>query len=289
MVMDDGDVRPIGVFDSGVGGLSVLREIARQLPHEDIVYVADTAHCPYGPRPQDEIRRLAAGIISFLIERPPTGRPIKLAVVACNTISAAALAFLRERFPIPIVGMVPAVKPAAASSPRRKVGVIATQTTLQAQVFAELVERFATDVDLYTRVCPRLVEQVERGDLDTAETEALLHMYLDPMVAAGIDTLVLGCTHYPFLLPAIQRVVGSGVSIIDPAPAIARQTERVLEGNQLGAPVGRRGRYLYVTTGDGASFRSLAERLLDRAVAVRTAKWVDGQLYEDQTTHAHDA
>lgn len=247
----------IGVFDSGVGGLSVLREIWAQLPDEDTLYFADTAHCPYGSRPADEIRALSVSIADFLI-----GRGATVIVVACNTASAAALYHLRGRFSVPIVGMEPAVKPAAERTRARKVGVIATEVTFQGELFARLLARYANGVDVLTRACPGLVQQVEAGKLDDPDTDRLLRLYLQPMVEAGIDSLVLGCTHYPFLREAIARVVGPDVGIIDPAPAVARQTARVLE--QHGLRAARRGpaRRLFYTSGDPRAFEIIAGRLL---------------------------
>jgi len=262
---------PIGVFDSGVGGLSVMREIARLLPHEDILYFADSANCPYGPRPPEEIRRLSRGIVEFLL-----GQGAKIVVVACNTASAAALSYLRQSFAVPIVGMEPAVKPAAAITRTRKVGVIATPVTFQGELFARLVERFAANVEVHTQVCPNLVGRVEAGLLDDAETEELLRKYLTPLLKAGIDSLVLGCTHYPFLREAIERVVGPRVTVIDPSPAVARQVGRVLEREGLEGPRHRRGQHVFYTTGDPAAFAAMVERLIGERGQVRGARWEEG-------------
>lgn len=247
----------IGVFDSGVGGLSVLREIWAQLPDEDTLYFADTAHCPYGSRPADEIRALSVSIADFLVRRGAT-----VIVVACNTASAAALSHLRERFSVPIVGMEPAVKPAAERTRAGRVGVIATEVTFQGELFARLLERYANGVDVLTRACPGLVQQVEAGKLDDPDTDRLLRLYLQPMVEAGMDSLVLGCTHYPFLREAIARVVGPDVEIIDPAPAVARQTARVLEQHGLRAARRAPARRLFYTSGDPRAFEIIAGRLL---------------------------
>ena len=257
----------VGIFDSGVGGLSVLREIAGRLPCQDIVYLADEAHVPYGSRRLGEIRAFARAITSFLIEEGA-----RLVVVACNTASAAALLRLREWFDIPIVGMEPAVKPAAERTRSRHVGVIATQATFQGELFSRLVERFAHGTVVHTQVCPGLVERVEAGQIDDPQTEALLRACLQPLLSVGIDSLVLGCTHYPFLLPTIQRVVGPGVEVIDPAPAVARQTERVLESTGRRHQEGR-GRITYFTTGSTCDFESKLERLVSLPGEVRAATW----------------
>lgn len=247
---------PIGVFDSGVGGLSIMGELARQLPHEDITYLADTAHCPYGPRSLEEIRGLAQAIVSFLL-----AHGCKIIVVACNAASAAALHYLRERFQVPIVGMEPAVKPAAQETETKVVGVIATPATFQGELFASLIQRFASDVTVLEGVCPGLVEKVEAGGVDDPQTEAILRRCLEPMAEKGIDTLVLGCTHYPFLTPTIERIVGPGVKIIDPSPAVARQTQRVLAREGLLSDAHRPGHYTFYTTGNPETFAALQKRL----------------------------
>jgi len=249
---------PIGVFDSGVGGLSIMRELAQQLPHEDIIYFADTANCPYGPRSLEEIRGLTQAINSFLL-----AQGCKIIVVACNTASAAALYHLRERFEVPIVGMEPALKPAAQETETKVVGVIATQATFQGELFASLVQRFASGVTVLEGVCPGLVEEVEAGKLDAPQTEAILRHCLEPMLEKGIDALTLGCTHYPFLIPIIKKIVGPQVKIIDPSPAVARQTKRVLEREGLLNHTPRRVRYTFYTTGNPETFATLQKRLTD--------------------------
>ncbi len=258
----------IGVFDSGVGGLSVWREIARQRPCADLLYVADHAHCPYGVRSADEIRALAEGITAFLIT---CGAHV--IVVACNTASAAALHHLRQRFSVPIVGMEPAVKPAALHTRTGHVGVIATPVTFQGALFASLLERFAQDVTVHTQVCPGLVEQVEAGALEGPETLALLRRYLDPLLDKGIDALVLGCTHYSFLRQSIAQIVGPEVEIIDPAPAVARQTVRVLSRSHPESPRECRGARILYTSGETASFRRMVGQLLGNAGQIRGARW----------------
>ncbi len=212
------DERPIGIFDSGVGGLSVLRAIRQQLPHESVVYFADQGHVPYGPRPLEQVRKFSEAITRFLL-----GQGAKLIVVACNTASAAALHSLRLTFPeVPFVGMEPAVKPAAEATRSGVVGVLATPATFQGELYASVVERFAGKVTLLQSVCPGLVQQIERGDLDGCATRLILETALSPMLKQGIDTVVLGCTHYPFVIPLIQQIAGPAVRVIDPAPAIAR-------------------------------------------------------------------
>ncbi|MGC9395265.1 MAG: glutamate racemase [Anaerolineae bacterium] len=259
---------PIGVFDSGVGGLSVWREIVRQLPAEDTVYFADQAHIPYGERPLDEVRRLSENVTRFLL-----GQGAKLIVVACNTASGAALHALRETFTnVPFVGMEPGVKPAVEHTRTGIVGVIATAATFQGDLFAGLVQRFGEGFDIHTQACPGLVEAVEAGALDTPKTEALLRRYLTPLLDAGIDQLVLGCTHYPFLSPAIKRIVGPEVTIIDPAPAVARQAGRVLAQRDLLAPAGQLGRHRFYTSGDPVTFSAMVRALTDTETKLSCVK-----------------
>ena len=263
------DPHPIGVFDSGVGGLSVWREIVRQLPHEDTIYFADQAHIPYGPRPLERIRQFAEATTRFLLERG-----CKAIVVACNTASAAALKHLRETFPhVPFVGMEPAVKPAAQSTQTGIVGVLATPATFQGALFASVVERFANGVQLINQVCPGLVEQIEAGHLDTPDTEAMLHGFLRPILTARADTVVLACTHYPFVIDVIRRIVGSGVKVIDPAPAIARQTGRVLADRGLSTPESHRGEHVFITSGDRAAFERIVGQLVKAEGQIERAEW----------------
>jgi glutamate racemase len=250
---------PVGVFDSGVGGLSVWREIARALPDEATVYVADQAHLPYGPRPAEEIRGFAEAITARLL-----ALGCKAIVVACNTASAAALKFLRERHPdVAFVGMEPAIKPAALHSTSKVVGVMATPGTLQGRMFALAVERFASGVTLVNQPCAGLVERIEAGELDSPGTEALLRELLAPMLKAGADTVVLACTHYPFVAPLIRRIAGAGVHIIDPAPAVTRQLARLLEARGLRAPAGAPPGRRFMTSGDPAALRRAVRALVD--------------------------
>ncbi len=262
---------PIALFDSGVGGLSVWREVVRLLPNEPTLYLADQAHLPYGPRPLGEVRRYAENITRFLLDQGA-----KLIVVACNTASGAALHYLRATFPdVPFVGMEPAVKPAAERTRTGVIGVIATPATFQGSLFRRLVERFAADVQLHTQVCPGLVEAVEAGEAEAPETLALLHRYLDPMVKAGIDQLVLGCTHYPFLAESIRRVVGEDVALIDPAPAVARQVRRVLARRGWLRRGGALPQHRFYTTGEVATMRDQVSRLVGYQGQVVPLQWTE--------------
>jgi glutamate racemase len=253
------DPRPIGVFDSGIGGLSVVTEIHALRPQEEIIYYADDLHCPYGPRDGNEIIHLALEAGAFLIEQGS-----KLIVVACNTASSVALAELRASYNIPFVGMVPAVKPASLATRARKVLVLATATTVQTQVFNELVAQFANGVAVHTQACPGLVDLVEAGNTDLEQAEDLLRHYLEPVFTLGIDTVVLGCTHFVFLKEAIQRLLGDSIRVIDTGHAVARQVERLLIQHSLETPAAASGRLRLLCSGDRAAFLLKAGRLLDR-------------------------
>jgi len=260
---------PIGIFDSGVGGLSVLREVRRLLPGEDLLYLADQAHVPYGPRDPAEVRRLCEGIARFLLTRDA-----KLVVVACNTASASALHHLREVFPeVPFVGMEPAVKPAAQASRTGAVGVLATPGTFQGKPFCRVVERFAQGVRVCVRTCPGLVEAVERGETEGPEVRRIVAAAVAPLLEEGIDALVLGCTHYPFALGAIREICGTGIEVIDPAPAVARQVRRVLAERGLLRPPRGAGRVSCLTTGSAERFEALLSRLWGESTRVSSVAW----------------
>lgn len=213
----------IGVFDSGYGGLTVLRELLKLMPEKDYTYVCDGGYCPWGPRSAEFVRERAAKITDFLIERGAN-----IIVVACNTATAAAIEWLRSNRDIPFVGMEPAIKPAILQSDSGVVGVLATAGTFKGKLYLNTLATFANDVKVIETVGTGLVEAVEEGRIETPETEAILHSYIDPMVEAGADHIVLGCTHYPFLEESIRNIVGENVAIVNPAPAIARQTARLV-------------------------------------------------------------
>ncbi len=213
----------IGVFDSGVGGLSVLRHIRTLLPDARLVYVADSAHVPYGDKSQHYIEQRAVELTRFLIEQGA-----EAIVIACNTATAAAAARLRCDFKCPIIGMEPAVKPAVAATKSGVVGILATVGTLKSARFAALLERHAKGIAVITQGCPGLVEQVESGDLEGPETLSLVERYIRPLLSRGADTLILGCTHYPFLAPMIRKVAGPDIPLIDTGEAVARQLQRRL-------------------------------------------------------------
>jgi len=266
----------VGVFDSGVGGLSVLREILASLPAQPVIYFADQAHVPYGSRQLEEVREFTRGITQYLL-----GQGAELIVVACNTASVAALHTLRQEFaPVPFVGMEPAVKPAVEQSRSGKVGVLATEATFHTTMYASVVERFAQGVTLLEDPCPGLVAQVEKGDLDGAVTRRILERALLPMMEKGVDTIVMGCTHYPFVIPLIQKIVGDEVRVIDPAPAIARQVRRVLEAHHLLNESPKAAVPRFVTSGDPAHFKEMLHLLLQRQYLVNGVAWRDGKVWE---------
>jgi glutamate racemase len=270
----NGDIRPVGVFDSGVGGLSVLRAMRQQLTNESVIYFGDQGHVPYGPRPLDEVREFSKAITRFLL-----GMGAKLIVVACNTASAAALHSLRQAFPdVSFVGMEPAVKPAAENTRTGVVGVLATPATFQGALYASVVERFAGNVTLLQNPCPGLVQQIERGELDSNETRTILESALLPMLDRGIDTIVLGCTHYPFVIPLIQEIVGSDVRVIDPAPAVARQVSRLLDspGGRAVSPIS--GALRFFTSGNANRFEAMLPKLLDETGEVREVIWENNEI-----------
>lgn len=260
---------PIGVFDSGVGGLSVLRAMRALMPNEDVIFFGDQGHVPYGPRPLEEVRAFSVAITRWLLDEGA-----KLIVVACNTASAAALKYLRETFPdVKFVGMEPAVKPAAETTRTGRVGVLATPATFQGALYASVVERFANGVTLLQDTCPGLVQEIEKGNLDGEETRRILESALGPMLENNIDTVVLGCTHYPFVIPLIERICGDSVRVIDPAPAAARQAERLLEAGGTRNPSARRGRVQFYTSGDAAAVESLLPKLLGESGKVERLVW----------------
>lgn len=226
--------QPIGVFDSGIGGLSVLRHIRDALPAEDLLYCADSSQAPYGNQTPEAIRERALYLSNFLI-----AQGAKAIVVACNTATAAAVDLLRERYALPIIGMEPAVKPAAAATRSGVIGVLATSGTLKSAQFAGLLESYGQNVTVVTQACVGLVECIERGELQADSTKALISHYLLPLLEAGADSIVLGCTHYPFVRPLIEQILreqhaDSAMTLIDTGAAVARQLHRrLLEADLL--------------------------------------------------------
>ena len=260
---------PIGVFDSGVGGLSVLRAIRQQMPQQPVIYLADQAHVPYGPRSLEEVRAFSEEITRFLCSQGA-----RLIVVACNAASAAALHHLRRVFPeVPFVGMEPAVKPAAEQTRTGVVGVLATPATFQGELYASVVERFAGGVRLMQDTCPGLVQQIEAGQLDSPATRTILERALLPMLAENIDTIVLGCTHYPFVLHIIQEIAGPSIQVIDPSPAIARRIHYLLEKQNILEKSTNKGEITISTTGDAFLLKEHLSIFLDEDLPVFPLRW----------------
>jgi len=271
--MSSNSSSPIGIFDSGVGGISVLRAIREQMPEESVIYFGDQGHIPYGPRPMEQIRDFSEAITNFLLQQHA-----KIIVVACNTASAAALKHLREKFwDVPFVGMEPAVKPAAERTQTGKVGVLATPATFQGALYASVVERFANGVELFQNTCNGLVQEIERGNLSGIETRRILEEALLPMMEKNIDTVVLGCTHYPFVIPLIQRIVGDAkrVRVIDPAPSVAKQVRRLLEAGGMKSYSSAPGDVIFYTSGDPAALQSMLPILLGEDGVVEKVEWID--------------
>lgn len=253
--MDAAD-RPVGVFDSGVGGLSILRAMRQELPLEHFMYVADSGCAPYGDRSAAFVVERAIAITDFLVHQGA-----KAVVVACNTATGAAAQSLRARFALPIVAIEPAVKPAAARTRSRVVGVLATTGTLSSPNMSKLLANYGADVQFIVQPCPGLADQVEKGDLASDQTRELVARYVRPVVDRGADILVLGCTHYPFLRPLIEETAGPGVHLVDPATAVARELRKRLETNHLLSDDVAPGDERFWTTGVVAAVEPIVRQL----------------------------
>ncbi len=252
---------PIGVFDSGMGGLSVWKELRRLLPSESIVYLGDGKNCPYGDKPADVVAEYVRRATDELL-----GRGVKLIVVACNTATAVAIDFLRRTYPIPFVGMEPAVKPAALSSKTGVIGILATRAALDGALFRNTCARHSSEVEILSAVGDGFVEAVEEGREDTPETFEAVRKAVEPLVAAGADKIVLGCTHYPFLATQIGRVIGDrDIAIINPAPAVARRTASLLDQFDMRARPDHKAEYSFVTFAGDAYLARITEKALQVA------------------------
>ena len=253
----------IGVFDSGVGGLSVLREIRATLPAEDLLYVADSGHAPYGDRPDTFIRQRAETITAFFVSKG-----VKAVVIACNTATAVAVQTLRSKHSIPIVAMEPALKPAMEITHSKVIGILATSRTLASESFSRLAEKHGNGARVLLQPCQGFVEQVEKAELNGLVTEALIQRHISPLIEQGADTLVLGCTHYPFLKETIRSVAGPGVSIIDPSAAVARQLRHRLTTNDLLSDRGTPGSERFLTSGAPHKVQAVCSRLWGQPVQI---------------------
>jgi glutamate racemase len=252
------DSRPVGVFDSGVGGLTVLHECLVTMPHEDFLYLGDHARLPYGPRPLEEIRRFAREIAAYL-----EGQGVNLVLAACNAATSAALPQLQAELTVPVVGVItPEAHAAVQATRNRRVGLMATQATVEAGRYAELVRALDAGVELIPLACPRLVPLIESDDPFAAETTDAVREYATPLKEAGVDTVILGCTHYPLIRPIFQRVFGRGVALVFSAEETAREVAETLARKGIENGEGREGSYRFLTTGEPALFRALGERFL---------------------------
>lgn len=261
---------PIGVFDTGAGGLTVLSALRTELPNENYIYFGDTAHCPYGIRSEEDIIALSIRANKFLLEQG-----VKLIVIACNTVSQAALATLRATFPVPFIGVVPAVKPAARATKNGRIGVAATNQASKAIYLRQLIDEFAGGIEVFAVGCPELVTLVERGEFDGPLVEDVVKEALDPILKEDVDVIVLGCTHFPALRPVIERITQHHVQVIDSGAAIARRTHSVLDTEALVRHVNSHGNTcgeLQVwCSGEPEAFSRVASKLLSYTVVARQA------------------
>jgi glutamate racemase len=257
------DERAIGVFDSGVGGLTVLHECLVTLPHEDFLYLGDGARLPYGPRPLAEVRRFAREIGGYL-----EARGVKLVVVACNSATAAALPELQTGLRVPVVGVIaPEAHAAVQATRNRRIGLLATQATVASGRYEELVRALDAGASVVSVACPRLVPLIEGDDPFAAETSDAVREYAAPLKDAGVDTVILGCTHYPLIRPILQRVFGRDVTLVFSAEETAREVGETLARKRLENDARRDGTYRFLTTGDPASFREMGRRFLQLPIA----------------------
>jgi glutamate racemase len=251
------DARPIGIFDSGAGGLTVLHECLVTMPHEDFVYLGDGARCPYGPRSREEIRRFAHEIASYL-----DGCGVKLIVAACNSATAAALPELQERLAVPVIGVLaPEAHAAVQATRNRRVGVMATEATVVSGRYEDAVHALDAGVKVIATACPRLVPLIEAG-APTQEIDATVRAYARPLRDAGVDTVILGCTHYPLIRPVLERVFGRATTLVFSAEETAREVSETLERKGIENDSAREGGTRFLTTGSPEEFRALGERFL---------------------------
>jgi glutamate racemase len=252
------DPRPVGVFDSGVGGLTVLHECLVTMPHEDFVYLGDNARLPYGPRPLPEVREFAREIAAFL-----AAQDVKLIVVACNTATSAALPNLQEELEVPVVGVItPEAHAAVQATRNRRIGLLATEGTVESGRYAELVHALDAGVEFFPLACPRLVPLIESDDPYAPETDVAVRDYAAPLKEAGVDTVILGCTHYPLIRPIFQRAFGRDVTLVFSAEETAREVAETMSRKGMENSLAREGEYRFLTTGGADAFRAMGRRFL---------------------------
>jgi len=255
---------PLGVFDSGIGGLTVARAVFERLPHESVIYFGDTARVPYGPKSPDTVRRYAGEILTYLL-----GRGVKALVVACNTISAHALDYLAARCPVPLVGVIePGARAAVQATRAGKIGVIGTAGTIASGAYERAIKALRPDAPVCAQACPLFVPLVEEGWFDHPATELVARQYLEPLQRAGVDVLVLGCTHYPLLKPLLTRVLGAGVALVDSAEETAKVVAQVIEQGGLAAPPDTGAVHRFVVSDDEPHFRRVGARFLGEKLQV---------------------
>lgn len=259
--------KPIGILDSGVGGLSIWKELVLQLPSEQTIYIADSRNCPYGTKTRNEIYRLTSRLVKFLIKNK-----VKLVVLACNTITVSCLDRLREDFPdLPIVGTVPVVKTAAEKTRNKKIGIFSTNVTAKSNYQKKLIKKFASDCQVLNIGTNELVPLIEAGEIEGPRLQAILKKALKPFIKKRIDALAIGCSHFPFLQESIQEVLGKDVFILDSGGAIARQVRRILINNNKLALI-KKPSYIFYTTGDAGKFTSLAKKLIGAKLTEKIKK-----------------
>lgn len=258
--------KPIGLFDSGVGGLTVVREMFRQLPQENLIYVGDNARCPYGSRPVEEVRQFSFEIMDYLMEQD-----VKMIIIACNTATAASLTEARKRYPIPVLGVItPGSRAAITATRTGRIGVIGTEVTVHTGSYTREMHRINPRLQVVSQACPPFVKLVEEGDLASEETERVVRHYLTPFMGEMIDTLILGCTHYPLLQPVIQKVTGDKVQLISSAEETAREASLILAEKELLQTDNPNPHHRFYTTGDTAHFADVAERWLEQSISVHS-------------------
>ena len=242
---------PIGLFDSGIGGTSIWREINELLPNQNTIYLADSKNAPYGQKSKEEIIALSIKNTEFLLEQN-----CKIIVVACNTATTNAIKELRAKYKVPFIGIEPAIKPAALNSKTHTIGILATKGTLNSELFHETSRKFQ-DIKIIEQIGYNLVPLIENGEINSAEMNSLLHQYLKPMVEANIDYLVLGCSHYPYLIPQIKKILPKRIKIIDSGEAVARQTKKVLEENNTLNLSNKKGETIFYTNSDSKVLKTI--------------------------------
>lgn len=257
-------LNPVGVFDSGIGGLSIARSIRNQLPNENLLYVADSYNAPYGAKSNEFIYQRSSIIIKFLLERKA-----KAIVIACNTATVSVIQKLRDVFPIPVIGVEPGIKPATLLSKNGSIGVLVTEQTLKSNSFQYLKNRFSNKVKITVQACPGLVEQIENANLDGHETLEMIQYYVHPLLEKGVDTIVLGCTHYTFLIPQIKKIVGSSIEIINTSMAVAHQVVRKLDEKGLLSSIDHTGFNQFWTNSKKTNPNLLFSRLWGETIEVK--------------------